>query len=158
MSIHVKVLTQFLSLQKSLIELKGSQTLCYTKVKAFVSKSFFSSSSFLILSRVKREFVPPIYRDLSTIIGESVDDRVNLNANLNQEQRLPRFQVDVSLGGNGSTFPNERPWRNRCTGKGDENRPVTCTMPTRALLFPSFALLSRVPVIFSPIFDLYNRL
>lgn len=86
MSIHVKVLTQFLSLQKSLIELKGSQTLCYTKVKAFVSKSFFSSSSFLILSRAKREFVPPIYRDLSTIIGESVDDRVNLNANLNQEQ------------------------------------------------------------------------
>lgn len=145
MSKHVKVLTQFLSLQKSLIELKGSQTLCYTKVKAFVSKSFFSSSSFLILSRAKREFVPPIYRDLSTIIGESVDDRVNLNANLNQEQRLPRFQVDVSLGGNGSTFPNERPWRNRCTGKGDENRPVTCTMPTRAVVVPQLRPLVARP-------------
>lgn len=89
--------------------------------------------------------MPSIYRDLSTIIGESVDDRVNLNANLNQEQRLPRFQVDVSLGGNGSTFPNERPWRNRCTGKGDENRPVTCTMPTRAVVVPQLRPLVARP-------------
>ena len=33
--------------------------------------------------------------------------------------RLPPFQLDVSLG-NGSTYPNVRPWANRCTGKGDE--------------------------------------
>lgn len=68
---------------------------------------------------------------------------MNLNANLNQEQRLPRFQVEVSLGGNGSTFPNERPWRNRCTGKGDENRPVTCTMPTRAVVRQLRPLVAR---------------
>lgn len=60
-------------------------------------------------------------------------------------EMAPPFQTSV-LGGTGA------PGKVMKTGQSR----VPCQR--ERLLFPSFALLSRVPVIFSPIFDLYNRL
>lgn len=134
---------------------KSPETLCYTKVKAFVSKSFYFSSSFFAnvnqschLQNRSRRSIHDYMRisrgesawTLTRILIEN-NDFLASRWTCRSVEMAPPFQTSV-LGGTGA------PGKVMKTGQSR----VPCQR--ERLSYASFALLSRVSAIFSPNFAL----